>query len=272
MKKAVLIITGALFSSISHAKTTCPVAECMSCGDDCLAYVTTLQDESGQDKTWANGAPQQKLTIIGTGQMTNFSLVDNSPSGNDYSSNAPWEPYWKTVKEIDVSGVENIGQAAFRHFLMATDVTIADSVTAIGRWAFDYLPSLQNLQLSDNLQSIGYQAFSYTPLKDFTISEKINTIESAVFSHTPSSTLMYCATSKIDLCRQALKNSGFTDEQIKNKLKSYENVAGQYLYEGKFYTNPSDILNRNNIKKRIYTVDEAAVVTGKKNKVMIKYK
>ena len=264
------MITGALFSSISHAKTTCPVAECMSCGDDCLAYITTIQDESGQNQTWENGEPQQKLTIIGTGQMTDFSLTADTPSGNDYSSDAPWEPYWKTVKEIDVSGVENIGKAAFRHFRRATDVKIADSVTSIGDWAFDYLPNLQNFQISNNLQNIGL-SFTYTPLYDFPIPESILFINGNAFAHANISSL-YCSADKLDLCRQALKNSGFTDEQISNKLKSYENVGGQYLYNGKFYANPNDIVDKNNIKKRIYTVGEANLVSGKKNKVSIRYR
>lgn len=272
MEKSIVILGSVLFSFSTQAATTCPVEECMSCGTDCLAYVTTLYDQSGQNLTWANGQPQQKLTIIGTGQMTKFNGITNTPSGNTHGSTAPWEPYWNTVKEIDISGVETIGDLAFRHFKKVTDITMDDSVHTIGYGAFDYLPNIQNINLSNTLTTIDRHAFMYTPLKDLVIPASATQISGSIFDHASIQSL-YCAENQMALCRELLANSGYTEEQINDKLKAYENLGGQYMYQGKFYANPNDILNSKNIKKRIYTVQEALKLSNKdKNTFKIRYK
>ena len=271
MRKTGIILSTILFSFSVQAETTCPVEECMSCGTDCLAYVTTLYDQSGQNLTWADGQPQQKLTIIGTGKMTKFEGITNTSSGNDYGSTAPWEPYWNTVKEIDISGVESIGNFAFRHFMKVTDITMDDSVHTIGYGAFNYLPNIQNINLSNTLTTIDQNAFVYTPLKELVIPASATDISGNIFDHASIQSL-YCAENQMALCRELLAYKGYTDEQINNKLKSYENLGGQYLYDGKFYKSPNDILSSSNIKKRIYTVQEANKVSGKKNTFKLRYK
>ena len=212
------LLAGIIAPSAIKAATVCPVDECMSCGDDCLAYVTTLKDENNQDKTFDNGLPQQKLTIIGTGAMTEFSGITNTPSGNTHGSTAPWEPYWNTVKEIDISGVENIGQFAFRHFMKVTDVTMDDSVKAIGYGAFNYLPNLQNIKLSDHLTTINEGAFMYTPVPDLVIPDTVTSMSNDIFVKGSVSAL-YCSTNQMNLCRQALEYIGYTDERIATTLK-----------------------------------------------------
>ncbi|MBP5616008.1 MAG: leucine-rich repeat domain-containing protein [Alphaproteobacteria bacterium] len=265
------LLVGIMAPSAIKAATVCPVDECMSCGDDCLAYVTTLKDENNQDKTFDNGLPQQKLTIIGTGTMTTFRGITDTPSGNTYGSTAPWEPYWNTVKEIDISGVENIGEFAFRHFMKVTDVTMDDSVYTIEHGAFNYLPNLQNIKLSDNLTTIGGYAFEYTGMPDLVIPDTVTSIPNDIFIHGSVSAL-YCSTNQMNLCRQALEYIGYTDEQIATTLKSYEKTGGEYFYNGKFYQSPNDIGTPNYIKKRIYTIDEANKASGKTNTVTIRYR
>lgn len=272
MEKSIVILGSVLFSFSIQAATTCPVEECMSCGTDCLAYVTTLYDQSGQNLTWADGQPQQKLTIIGTGQMTNFKGITNTSSGHDYGSTAPWDQYWNTVKEVDISGVESIGNFAFRHFMKVTDITTDDSVHTIGYGAFNYLPNIQNINLSNTLTTIDQKAFMYTPLKDLVIPASATQISGDIFDHASIQSL-YCAENQMALCRELLANRGYTDEQINNRLKAYENLGGQYMYQGKFYANPNDILSNSNIKKRIYTVQEASKLSNKnKNTFKIRYK
>ena len=66
-------------------------------------------------------------------------------------------------------------------------------------------------------------------------------------------------------CQQAVAHLGITP-------MPYQNTNGKYLYNSRFYDSLSDIASGNYNKKRIYTVDEANTVAGKKNSFKIRYK
>lgn len=276
VKFKISIFLSLAWINLSYAAANCPQGttldvDCWSCGANCTAYITTLKNAQGEDLSFDSGEPQQKLTITGTGQMTNYSLTQDTDYGHDYGSTAPWDKFFNTVKEIDVSGVTNISNGAFRHFLKATDVTLSDTVLSVGLASFDYLPSLQNLKMSDNLTTIDGYAFSYTPLRNFVMPDSVKSVSEAAFREANISK-MYCSTEQMSLCTEILEARGYTDEQIASKLKLYETTGGEYFYNGKFYQSPNDIGTPNHIKKRIYTIDEANKASGKTNTVTIRYR
>ena len=88
----------------------------------------------GDDLTWRleSGA----LTIIGTGEMNNYS----------WSSGAPWDSSCESIKTVTIgSGVTSIGNHAFDGCSALTTVTISDSVTSIGDYALSECSALTDV-------------------------------------------------------------------------------------------------------------------------------
>lgn len=113
-----------------------------------ITSAATTNGTCGENLTWtldSNG----RLTINGTGEMTNFA---------NWSS-APWFPVRLDVKSIYISnGVTSIGNNAFTS-CSSTSVFIPDSVTAIGEYAFED-SAVETISMSNNVTTIGKGAFS----------------------------------------------------------------------------------------------------------------
>ncbi len=211
------------------------------------------------------------LEIKGTGEMYEWRGIGDTSYGHDYASTAPWDKYYNSVQKVDISGVSSIGTYSFRHFGLLSEINISDDVLTIGYGAFDYVPALSELKLPDNLTTISDAAFMYNEFSNLTIPDSVTYLSPTAF-YNSSLTNLYCSSAQKQICLEALKEAGYSDERIENVLKLYQKQNGQYFYKGKFYKNSSDVGSLSWIKKRIYSIDEANLVTGEKNRISIKYK
>lgn len=119
-----------------------------TCGNGLTWKLTAMPPEN-----WdlAN-VPPYKLTISGSGQMSNYS----------YDS-APWSGYAPHISTIEIgNGVTSIGNYAFYQIVGVLNVTLPDSVTSIGDNAFQNCYDLETVVCGSGLTSIGSSAFRET--------------------------------------------------------------------------------------------------------------
>ena len=88
-----------------------------------------------------------------------------------------------SLKEVVITGGENIGDWAFFNCSGLTSVTIPDSVTSIGKRAFIGCSSLTSITIPDSVVSIGEQAFrGCSGLTSVTIPDSVTSIGWSAFS------------------------------------------------------------------------------------------
>ena len=190
------------------------------------------------------------------------------------------------------NSVTDIGYRAFFN-VYTPEVIIPNTVTSIGEGAFNWssiqkmdIPNsvttiagsfrgtnLQELVIPDSVQSIGNIALSHcTKLKTLVISDKTDL--GKIFSYSDEEMMVdldnlkiYCMGDTAQ-CNANLAAAGYTNlSTIPTTTKKVNGMTYVYDSKGKLMTTYGNRLN-----KRIYTVEEANMVSGKKNKVMIRYK
>ncbi len=136
-------------------------------------WPSTETGSCGDSVTWTLDHRTCRLTISGTGQMTDYS----------YSEEIPWYGYKENIasavieegvtsigtgafygcsglKDVSISsGVRSIGFSAFSGCSGLTDVMIPDSVTSIEGSAFSGCSGLTDVMIPGSVTSIGYMAF-----------------------------------------------------------------------------------------------------------------
>ena len=117
-------------------------------------------------------------------------------------------------------------------------------MTSIGNYAFADCRYLGTIEIPDSVESVGTRALS-------------------------NRAKIYCNNvgGRCDELFFGEVNTGASA----NRLIKYTKEGGYYIYDGQKYRSLQNMQNGVAVK-RIYTVDEASQVAGKKNKVMIKYK
>ncbi|MCD7887489.1 MAG: leucine-rich repeat protein, partial [Clostridiales bacterium] len=101
----------------------------------------------GDDLTWvldSNG----KLTISGTGEMTNWERIQD----------VPWNKYRTDITKVVINNtVTSIGGMAFRNCTNLENINLPDSIVYIGNSAFYNCTSLTKLTLPDTITKLGGQ-------------------------------------------------------------------------------------------------------------------
>ena len=146
------------------------------------AEAATYSGTCGDNLTWTLDTSTGKLTISGTGAMTNWSS----------SSSAPWYSNRSSVKSVTIgNSVTSIGSYAFYGCTNLTSVTIPDSVTSIGDYAFRGCDSLTSVTIPDSVTSIDDGAFAWCDsLTSVTIGNSVTSIGSSAFYYCYSLTSM----------------------------------------------------------------------------------
>ncbi len=110
---------------------------------------TAESGSCGENATWAldtNG----KLTISGTGAMTDFVNDDMQP----------WRNFRSSIISVEIEdGITNVGSYAFAYCSHLTMAYIANSVTTIGSDAFDCCTALSSANVPKGVTTIGFEAF-----------------------------------------------------------------------------------------------------------------
>ena len=89
----------------------------------------------------------------------------------------------ESLKEVIITGGENIGEHAFSDCRYLKNITIPDSVTSIGEYAFSGCTDLTSVTIPDSVTSIGKEAFSWCiDLTSITIPDSVVSIGKGAFS------------------------------------------------------------------------------------------
>lgn len=139
-----------------------------------LMPMFALADDSGScgnDVTFTFNEYHHKLTIQGTGDMTNY----------ENSSEQPWYSYRELIATLTIEdGVTSIGDHAFDGCGL-TSITIPNSVNSLGNYAF-YNSDITSVTLPSSVTSVGRQAFALCEfLSSTTILGNITTLSLGMF-------------------------------------------------------------------------------------------
>jgi len=129
-------------------------------------------NECGEHLTWTLN--KGTLTISGTGDMSDFTSL-NDP---------PWKNKWSSITSIVIEeGVTSIGNYAFSMQLLCESVIIPSSVKTIGAYAFCFSSSLAYVDIPNSLELIGAYAFySCSSLLSVTIPVTVTSIGNKAFT------------------------------------------------------------------------------------------
>ncbi len=139
--------------------------------------------QCGENAYFSFDTATHKLTISGTGEMSNYN-----------GENQPWSAYKNNITSVEIeNGITSIGNSAFDSFANLTSVSIPDSVKSIGADAFSWCTSLTSVTIPDSVESIGVWAFSdCTGLTSITIPVSVKSIGKDAFYNCTKITDVYC--------------------------------------------------------------------------------
>ena len=120
-------------------------------------------------------AEDGKLTISGSGAMTNFNL---------FMTKAPWDGNKASITSVVIeSGVTSIGNNAFNECSNLASVTIPTGVTSIGQSAFSGCSTLETITLPAGVMTLGNSVFqNCSKLSSVTLPDLMTSIGSSAFS------------------------------------------------------------------------------------------
>jgi len=274
MKKWILILAVTYTPFCVYAENATPP----SCGENCTYTIE-------------NGV----LTIQPIDETKSAKVQGYSRDcSNGCQTNAPW--YGQDVTKIVIKeGITTIGSHAFEDMRTVTSLDLPEGLKTIGTQAFHDAPRLTKVNLPSSLTQLDSWAFGSSGIAEINIPEKLTTLNAYTFTNTKLTSIVipanitnisskafygdegyrstplteiYCSSEQMAMCKTAVANCGDAIQ-----IKQYtQDSNGQYFYNNKWYTSANDMINNNHIKKRIYTVDEADKLSGKKNTFKIRYK
>ena len=175
-----------------------------------LISSVTASGTCGENLTWEL-TPEGKLTIEGTGAMTNYE-----------PHSAPWFSYKDDIKTVTINpGVTTIGKYAIGDCSNLTTVTIPEGVTSIGLQAFQYCYKLTSVTLSDGLKTIDWGAFAEChELPSIDIPEGVTTIGNYAFTHCYKLSSVTIPESVTSIGIYAFRNTAITSVVIPANISS----------------------------------------------------
>lgn len=239
------------------------------------------------------------LTISAANGATNVTMKDyewvysTTSYPEHYVSTAPWAGQNATSLVVG-EGISNIGAYAFIGESKITNISGMSTVTSIGTSSFNRVSGLSSLTIPDSVTHIDDAAFFHmTGLTDLTVPDSIEEMvgkRNFAENNGESNNSIKNLTISSDMLAQYLLAQGGFANGANINCTSGDCAAILSAWDQKKGTNYSSSVNislkntdgtttvyRNGEiiaykGKRIYTMEEATLVTGKKNKVMIKYK
>lgn len=231
--------------------TESEMGSCWSCGDSCSARLTYSSETDALNQTNAT------LTFSGNGRMYNYESPYNNP---ELTGVEPWYAVRNSVKNVVVEeGITSVGNRTIYAMTNLKNVDLPQSLTSIGMRAFYHSTGLEEINIPPSVTSIGDIAFQGTKVKEIVIPENLTNFSKAFIcegeikkcSNVAPIEKIYCTSNNANACTEAVAHLGIMPT-IYEKTQN-----GDYYLNGKWYQSLNDILSGNNIKKRIYTVEEA---------------
>ena len=143
----------------------------------CASAETTVSGTCGENAKWSYDASTFTITISGTGDMNNFSMIDNV-------TNVPWTNNIKvgSIKRVVIkNGITSIGSYTFFNCSELSNISIPNSVKSIGTNAFDNCRSLKSVEIPDGVKEIGDGAFWQCSLTSISIPNSVTSIGKYAF-------------------------------------------------------------------------------------------
>lgn len=149
-------------------------------------FAITDSGTCGDNLTWSLDRETKQLTIIGSGEMTN------------YSNSGPWvssDVYTIILPE----GLTHIGNHAFSSCDKVVSLTLPKTLISIGEFAFSHCTSLTAIDIPDNVSTIGVHAFYYClGLETISIGKNVSSIASTAFESCRTKTVHWNAKNYIN--------------------------------------------------------------------------
>ena len=206
-----------------------------------------------------------------------------------------------SVTNLTISdSVTSIGWGAFQNMRSVTSLTIPNSVTSIEDWAFQDMSGVTSLTIPDGVTSIGKGTFmNMNSLIDLTIPDTVELATGAFNGFNLTNATLHCA-GVLAQCQANMAAAGYEDgtyAMVQDSYSKKNNDGTTTVYNAdtastSTYDAGGNLINTiiNNANdgsvatydangnlialkgKRIYTIDEVNQVTGKVNRVSIRYK
>lgn len=209
-----------------------------------LLPMVAMADESGQcgeNLTWTYEEATHTLTISGTGDMYDYTLVQNDYYNNETgeyelitSSNYPWYEFITDIEEVQIGeGVTRIGNHSFYKLKSLQNIKISKSVTSLGYEIINGCIRLSNIVVEsenpiydsrDDCNAI-IETETNTLLfgcKNTTIPNSVTSIGSSAFSGCTSLTSIIIPNSVTSIGECAFGGSGLTSITIPNSVTILE--------------------------------------------------
>ena len=158
-------------------------------------FAAQVQDEEhsgtcGENLTWEFDESTGTLTISGTGEMTDWSLISFNSEEKFTDEAPPWyEQREKIIRCEIIPGVTTIGAGAFANCTAMQEVVIPESVTRIKACAFWGCTSLISVIIPGNVATIEARAFQQcSNLQQITIVNGVSAIDNFCFYYCSSLT------------------------------------------------------------------------------------
>ena len=201
----------------------------------------------------------------------------------------------KNLTSINLpSSMESIGSSAFQGCKSLTNVTFAQdsNLTKIGDGSFNNIPNLKSIDIPEGVTIIGHNAFNLSGINNLVLPDSVFSIddvpaddESGYFHGLSFYGLsdienVYCSEASLSKCQEYFNNENVKFWQSgvyypiseKSTYTAYSSDGERYYANGKWYESLSNINKGDYTKKRIYSVQEATKVVGKKNTFKIRYR
>ena len=180
-----------------------------------------------------------------------------------------------TVTSLSLpEGLKKIEPEAFTG-IRITRLDLPSTLTSIGSWAFGGAPLREINWTPTDISEIVDCAFHSSQITDWVVPANVTTLSVNTFGHIGRNRALiqnlYCEEAMISQCEAALQWRKDMGADVK-VIPYQANSNGQVFYNNKWYDNAQDILSGNYAKKRIYTVEEAAKVSGQVNNIHLRYK
>ena len=191
----------------------------------------------GDSLSWSYVKSTGRLTVTGSGAMTNWSSKES----------VPWYAFAGNVKTVSLSeGLTTIGASAFEDCCAMTNVSIPATVTRIGSKAFYGCEGLSAVTIPDNVTSIDKYAFQYCiGMRTAVVGKAVTRIEDGAFRNCDALTSITINNPSCDFSPSSttLGNPG-TTTIVAPAGSSAEQYAKQYGYTfqtlGSQFTDVSD--------------------------------
>ena len=223
-------------------------AHCGICGTNC---------------NWKIEGNTLKVTGGANGEIGHMNAGAKTIDGK-YTYIMPWKGLKSEFSKVDISGVKNVGQGAFRGFTNITDIKLDDTIKTISWYAFSRT-NAQTIVLPDSITKVDIRAFSNgdstlpTSLKQLIIPDSVNFIGDSAFganNEQLQNIEIICKGEKAK-CAQVLSrylyydNNGGTGKYIPMNLASHMSVADyRYCDSTNFYWNGVNCIREPDLSKR----------------------